>query len=384
MAAQALQSAKDKLAKLSSTSPAPPEPPKPSEPSSPTTPTEQKLDEDGEPIPATPTPEPTATPKPADAKTAVAATTDKGKKSKWQLLDQFKARTLKAEARALELESKIGDPATLEAASQRATAAEKRLAELEEHIRYVDYSRSSEFAEKYQKPYEEAWTKAVNDLKELSVTTADGTTRAATAQDLLHLANLPLGEARKLANEVFGDAADDVMAHRRRVKELSEAQEKALTDAKINSKQWLEQSLSASKKLADEIKQLWTTETAAKEAKYEFLKPKDGDDEWNEILERSTELVESAYASNARDPKLTPEQRAEVIRKHSAVHARARAYGPLRLELKRLRAQLAERDAKLKQYEGSEPTVGNGAPRGIAPTGSGIEGLKSRLASQFR
>ena len=124
-------------------------------------------------------------------------------------------------AENLELKRKLDAFGDVEGLRKKHEAAEARARALDEEMRFIDYTKSSEFQDKYQKPYTNAWTRAEADLRELTVALEDGNSRPATVQDLLLLANTPLGEARKLASAMFGDAADDVMAHRRIVRELS-------------------------------------------------------------------------------------------------------------------------------------------------------------------
>ena len=58
------------------------------------------------------------------------------------------------------------------------------------------------------------------------------------------------------------------------------------------------------------------------------------------------------------DPSLTPDQRLSIIRKHVAIRNRAAAYGVLKHELKKARADLAAAQEKLKQFESSVPATG--------------------------
>lgn len=296
----------------------------------------------------------------------------------WKLAKYWEKRAAATEMERNELRdklSKLPDPTKLEDIS-------KRNAELEEEIRYQNFAKSKEFSEQYQKPYEEAWGKAVAELAELEVLNEDGSSsRRATASDLIALANMPLGEARKQANAMFGDAADDVMAHRRSIRELSDKQQKALEDARKagteRETQWTEKS----KAIHAEVTAQWTKLNEEAAATLDYLKPKEGDTEWNGRLDKAKAQADAALSANAMDPRLTPEQRAKVIRDHVAMRNRSIAYSPMKLEIKRLKAQLAERDEKLKAYEESEPTGGsagatNGKPQ---PAATPMERAKQRL-----
>jgi len=304
----------------------------------------------------------TDAPKPEDAKPPEKLVDEKGKPvdpkkvSPWKLLDQFKGRLTATEKENVELKerlSKVPDITRLE-------TIDKRNKELEEEIKYHNYAKSQEYQEKYQKPYEDAWTKAISDLGELEVLAEDGSaSRKATASDLISLARLPLGEARKLANQMFGDSASDVMMHRQKIRDLSDAQNRALEEAKKSGNDRQEQYAAKMQSVVKEVSTLWEKFNTEDASKYEFLKPREGDDEFNTKLTKAQTLVDTAFSTNATDPNLTPEQRAQAVRAHSAVRNRAIAYSALKLENARLQKQIKERDEKLKAYENSEPTGGS-------------------------
>jgi hypothetical protein len=189
-----------------------------------------------------------------------------------------------------------------------------------------------------------------------------------------------LGEARKLANELFGDAANDVMSHRTKVRELSQAQEKALVEAKKTGAEREKQMTEAQRKMAGETAQLWQTYNAEDESKYDFLKEKEGDDAWNSKLSSSKKFVDGAFSTSVTDPKLTPEQRAEAVRKHAAVRGRAIGFSMMKMERDAAKAELAKAQKALEEYTKAEPNAGNG--HGAPPPAAGrslMEQSKAKL-----
>jgi hypothetical protein len=148
--------------------------------------------------------DPAATP-PAAA--APAEDPKKGKVSPWKLVDEYKAKLAAAEQQVLEVNKRAIPEADWKKTQETLTEREKRLTELEQEIRYVNYSKSEEFKTKYQQPYEKQWQRTMSELGELTVETADGGTRPLAANDILDLVNAPLGKAHELAVERFGDLA---------------------------------------------------------------------------------------------------------------------------------------------------------------------------------
>lgn len=304
---------------------------------------------------------PAEQPKPAAKQEAVP---DGKKPSPWKLVDQFKERAVKAEQRLLELEKQLGPESQRQATTQRLESAEKRVQELEQEIRYVNYSKSKEFAEQYQKPYEEAWGRAMSELKE--ITLQDPNTRerrAVTDTDLIELVNLPLGRAREIADQVFGPFADDVMAHRKEIRELFEKQHSALEKAKsegaTREQQFREQIQKAHAAISQTVKQTWDQVNQSileDQQTGAFFKPKEGNEEWNGRLEKGFKLVDQAFAENPMDPRLTAEQRASIVKRHAAVRNRAAGWGPLRHENTVLTKKIQELESELKQYKESTPS----------------------------
>lgn len=337
-----------------------------------------------------PDPKPAVSPRPAEDETAPAEAVTEAKPatppsaetpapeakkvSPWKLVDQFKERATRAEQRVLELEKEMGPESDRQARAARMEAAEKRLQELEQEIRYVNYSKSKEFQEQYQKPYEEAWSRAMGELKE--ITLQDPTTqqkRPVSDQDLIELVNLPLGRAREIADQVFGPFSDDVMAHRKAIRELFEKQhsalEKAKTEGATREQQMRETFQRVHQQISSTVKQTWdqVNATILEDAQTGgFFKPKEGNQEWNNRLEKGFKLVDQAFAENPMDPRLNPEQRAAIIKRHAAVRNRAAGWGPLRHENTVLAKKVAELESELKQYKESTPSPSPTATRSTA------------------
>lgn len=311
-----------------------------------------------------------APPSTAEGAHPATETPSKPRVSPWKLVDEWKGRAAEAERRLAEATKGIPSEDQKKAMAEEMQRKEARLKELEDEIRYVNYSKSEEFKTKYQEPYEKAWSRAMNELKEITITDSqNGTSRALNPGDLLELVNMPLGKAREAADQLFGPFADDVMAHRKEIRGLFEAQNAAMEEARKNGATREQQRADQFKQMQAETSKLvsdtWTkaNEAATKDEKYgKYFTPVEGDEEGNQRLSKGFELVDKAFGENAFAPNLKPEDRAAIVRRHAAVRNRAAAFGRLVLQLSKKEAELAEARKELEQLKGSTPPTGGGAP----------------------
>jgi hypothetical protein len=313
----------------------------------------------------------------------------KGKKvSPWKLVDEYKGKLAKAEQEIATIKSSLVPEAERSKIEARVQAAEKRAAELDEHIKYVDYTKSTEFQQKFQAPYENAFKRAMSDLKDLSVPGADGTSiRPFGPEDLLQLVNMERGQARKVAEELFGSDAADVLAARLECRKLWDERETGLTEAKKSGNARIQQAQQQYRAAVEAItkatKQTWDTVNAGLLNDPEigqFFKPRDGDQEWNQRLAKGFQLVDTAFSQDPRDPKLTPDQRSAVVKRHAAVRNRAAAWGAMRHDLTKALAQVKALEKKLGGYKTSTPPAAGTTPSGgPGPELHGISRINATL-----
>jgi hypothetical protein len=338
-----------------------------------------------------PTPSPTE-PKAAGeapAPAAPAAEPEKKTKNPWKLVDEYKARAAKAETDLIEARKSGLNPEERKALDTQLSELRKANEELEKEIRFVNYSKSTEFKTKYQQPYEKAWERAAKEVSEIRINDPEtGEQRAATTADLYKVVVAPLNDARDMADAVFGKFADDVMQYRKEIRALNDAQESALKAAQEASiardKQAQEQNQTFLTKTAGEIKQIWD------QANHEFgeradlafiFKPAETDQEHKSRLEKGYQLVDKAFAINSADPRLTPEQRAEAVKMHAAVRMRAAGFGPLRAKYDALQKQYQALENELKQYKETVPPTGgtSGPDNSPAKHSSGWDNIRAGL-----
>lgn len=315
---------------------------------------------------------------------------DGKKPSPWKLVEEYKGKATKLEQELAEIRKNQLVENDRKAFEERVARAEARAKQLEEAMAFTDYSQTEDFKAKYVEPYDKAWKVAMSELKDIKVGDGQGGERDVAPADLLTIVNAPLAKARQLADEFFGPFANDVMAHRNEIRGLYDKQQSALEDAKKNGltkkQQEVEAQNRAMSELTNTISNTWKQENEAvlKDEKYGALfKPREGDEHWNQRLAKGYELVDKAFAQNPADPKLTPEERASIIRRHAAVRNRAAAWGALRGEVESLQAKLKAVNEELLQYKGSEPPSGS-ERQPSAPGAPGSGNAKANLMSGLR
>lgn len=247
--------------------------------------------------------------------------------------------------------------------SEKLQALEKRKAELEQHIQFVDYQKSDEFQTKYKKPYESAWSKAVAEVSQLTMSLEDGSTRKATAADILNLANAPLDQLDESAERMFGKSAARVIRHVEKIRELADAQTQAISDAEKNAETHYKEQQTQSLQQKQHMAKLWQDENKAWQEKFpRWFKPEEGDEKGNELLAKGYEMADAAFSSNGNH---TPEQRVKL---HAELRNKAAAFPKLAYKLKQARGRIKELETSLAEYENSAPRAGEGGkPRAIAP-----------------
>lgn len=299
------------------------------------------------------------------------------KLSPWRVIDDYKKTTAELKAKVEGYEKEI---ATLKTAKppevpkefqERLTAAEAKVKEYEDEIRFTNYQRHPEFIEKYQKPYYAAMAKATAELSEVPVTDPNtGTTRAATADDMLMLLSLPLGKAREVADQMFGAFANDAMAHRRDIKAAFDAQKTALEDAKKNGaareQQWREQQDAERRELGEVISNTWSEARRAATTDPthgKYFTPVEGDQKGNAALAKGLEFADKAFKLNPMEPGISKEERADRVKRHAAMLYRSAAYPRMRQWLDERDTRIAELEKQLDEYAESEPGQSGGTSK---------------------
>lgn len=315
----------------------------------------------------------------------------KSKVSPWKIVDEYKQKLAKAESDKLEVEKRAIPEAKWKEKEAELESKSKRLNELEEEIRFVNYSKSEEFKTKYQEPYDKAWHRAMSELGELQVEEGE-TLRAMQPNDLLELVNLPLGRAHELAVEKFGDLAPEAMAHRKEIRNLFDQQTTALEEARKSGaereKSRAEQFQKQHGEVSTSIRETWSrsNEEITADPKYgKFFTPVEGDEQVNQRLAKGFELADRAFSENPMAPGLTAEQRQSIVKRHAAVRNRAAAFGRLVYQNTTLETKIADLQKIVDEYKGGEPERTGSRPA-PAPAGQakGIDGVFAELRKRAK
>lgn len=238
----------------------------------------------------------------------------------------------------------------------------KNAEELDTEVRYLNYTRSGEYKQKYEAPLREAWQTALGDIEGIRVTDADGTERDASHEDIMAILNVPVAKAAIIAQEMFGAAAPEIMAHRRRILELTQARDKSIAEWKekgsqreVEQKKQLESRQSRSRELFD------SQFTEFERSHNQLFGREDGDEEGNKLLDESDRLIKIALKGEGIDADMGYDDKVDLITKAQAqVALRARAYGRERLRVIRLQQKVAELEKKVGKVRSSEPGQGEG------------------------
>lgn len=266
---------------------------------------------------------------------------------------EIQGKLTAAEARIKELESGAGaGGAEIKPLQDQLEALKKRNAQLEEQIEYTDFAQSDKFKKEYAEPYAKAWAKAIAEITQLTITyqneEGQNVSRKATDKDLLALANAPLDQIDELAEAWFGRSAARVIRHVEKVRDLADAQNSALEEARTKSGERLKERGETNKAFASKVHAAYEGAKADLAKRFpKWFAHDETDKEGNALWDKGLAYNESVFASNG---KLTPEQKATRL---AVVQFKAANHDRLARRLKIAMKDLADAQAALAEYEKS-------------------------------
>ncbi len=304
-----------------------------------------------------------------------------GKPRPWQKVHDLEAEKKNLLARVADLEAKQGtaqaDPAALKAVTETLAAKEKRLAELEDRIRFTDFKSSDEYTTKYKQPYENTVREVMGEAVELLVENpADGTARALTQKEAWNIISQPsLEAAYQEAKKIFPDDADkrqQLITYRKQVQSSWNTLAKAEAEyrekgAEIEKQRTVERTLAEQKaKNASEQRAAKWAEMNEAAFKNEQLKdyftPAEDDAKGKEILTKGKQVAALAFGKRDGNGNIIgedgkPLSDEDTLAIDSGIHNKAAAFNYVAYRNRALQARVKEVEAKLAEYEKSEPGV---------------------------
>ena len=264
-------------------------------------------------------------------------------------------------------------------------AIRKNAEELDTEVRYLNYTRSTEYKQKYETPLREAWQTALGDIQGIRVTDEDGTERDASHQDIMVLLNVPVAKAAIIAQETFGPAAPEIMAHRRRLIELTQARDKSITEWKEKGAQREVESKKQVESRQSRSRDLFESQFADYERTHaQLFGREEGDEDGNKLLDESDRLVRIALKGEGIEADMAYDDKVDLITKAQAqVALRARAYGRERLRVIKLQQKVAELEKKIGKVRSSEPGQGEGTSTATRVAPKNAEDAIDELPSAY-
>lgn len=245
-------------------------------------------------------------------------------------------------------ELKARKPETPKEVLTELETAKKRIADLERDLEFVDFQKSPKFVADYQKPYEDAWKKAAKVLAEFEVTGEDGNARPAKVEDLAALCQMNPRLARQAAKQMFGDDAEEVLAHRRSILETSERRDAAIADARTKSEERNRQKLVEQQTSQSKVAEQWKAANDELVKKFpKWFAPVEGDEPRNKALAEGYALADRGFSANGDIPM------EERIRIHAIMRNRTAAFIPMAMLAKQRGERIAQLEKELAEYEKS-------------------------------
>ncbi len=224
-----------------------------------------------------------------------------------------------------------------------------------------DYETSDEYQEKYIQPIKSLIDMATSEIEGVEIETAEGT-RMAKKQDFLSLIEMPLKEASRYANMLFGDAAPQILAMRTQIRTLNEQRKKALADAEKNSAEVSKKRLAEQAEQQRLNQQVWTKADEKIVTRYPDLFGKiDGDEDHNKLLEKGLKDFDEAISPES---PMTSDRRLTVM---AGMRRYAAAFPATVRKLRLYEDKVEELEAELKKLRSNDPDGGGrGATKAAA------------------
>lgn len=241
-----------------------------------------------------------------------------------------------------------------------------RLKELEDTLKFKDYTASEEYDTSYRKPYMKAFAEGRQTVSELKLADAEGNVRQGTEKDFDAIMGISdPNAAAEAIEQLFGTGvkAQMVIAAREKVRDILGRARSAEEDYQKNGVAREAERAAAIKKQQGEIASVFDRESKGAVQKYpKLFGPIEGDEKGNELLAKGFERADAAFGGTIKDAdgkpiKLSPLDMAAL---HAEIRNKAGNHDRAIYLLAQERKANKDLKKKLADYEDSEPSAGAG------------------------
>lgn len=259
--------------------------------------------------------------------------------------------------------------------SERLEVIEKQRKELEDELRVSAWERSPEFKREYAEPFEQAFKDAYAKIVQLTITDAEGNQAKATEQHLNALLRMGYDERLKAIETWFpGPASAASVA--KMVDDIESMHQRKLHAIDQHRKQGEEVFRQRSEQAAKQQEQMraaWKQHVQEGiDGHPDLFVAADDDPKGKELLTKGMQLADLAFSGSSVLPPT------ELVKVHAAIRNKAGGYDYLAYRWRQATKRIKELEAKIADYEKSEPGEGSGrrpAPGKAATWEEEIEAL---------
>lgn len=352
-----------------------------------------------EPPPAKPEPDKTKTIPPKDAKDQKFIKAATLRENYDRLKAEFKelqAKHAKIEAEVAERAKQPNGEATLKELQAKYEALQKKHEDTELRLKYKDYESTDEYQEKWNQPFVEAYNAGRQKTASLKIVEKrnemDEVVRPArqgTIEDFdAIMGTMDDDKAADMAVDLFGQKASLVLYHREQTQAKAAARQNAINEYKKNGGEREKQSSEAQARQQAQQAELYHQTIAQAKTQYkEWFAPVENDAQGNSLLEQGEALADLAHGvlkpeDFGKLPAKTQEKikkgefgPADMTRLHAALRNKAMAFDRMVFRDKQKAAKIKELEARLAEYDASEPKPGQGGGRAQAPADDSMESI---------
>lgn len=267
--------------------------------------------------------------------------------------EETKRRAEQHEIKIKEFEAKLAEAAKTGTVAdekvwqEKIAAKEKELTALQAKLAETDFTQSTDYQDRFYKPYVNAWTRAMTAVTGLQAQNEDGTPKAISKEDAEFLLSLPDAKAIAVAKQMFGDdvaALTIITAHKHRIAETMDALQQGKADFQKLSEDRRNKEFTERQDMDKRLGELWQAESTKHLESSPWFKPDENDPDGSALLEKGFEEANKAFSAEWA-AKANPEER---VRAHAALRNKAAAFDRLVAANEKL---IAERDALKKERD---------------------------------